>query len=83
MPRADEPPSKTCSGAADDWLAAYGRGPARLGAGPMIWVCVPLSIVGLTGLLWSLPVPARFSDAAVLNWVIRRWLMPCHRRWRR
>jgi hypothetical protein len=53
---------------ADTWLEAYGRGPARLDAGLLIWVCVPLSVFGLTGLLWSLPVPEIFSDAAVLNW---------------
>lgn len=53
---------------ADTWLEAYGRGPARLDAGVSIWICVPLSIFGLTGLLWSVPVPRIFSDSAVLNW---------------
>lgn len=53
---------------ADTWLEAYGRGPARLDAGILMWVCVPLSIFGLTGLLWSVPVPEIFSNAVVLNW---------------
>lgn len=53
---------------ADSWLEAYGRGPARFDAGLVPWVCVPLSIIGLTGLVWSVPVPEIFREAAVLNW---------------
>lgn len=33
------------------------------------WLCVPLILLSLVGLLWSLPVPRQFSEtASFLNW---------------
>lgn len=66
MPREIHPERAT---AAEQWLAAYGAAPRhRLG-----WwleaLSVPLVVVGLVGLLWSLPVPAQFTGfSPALNW---------------
>jgi len=53
---------------AEDWLEQYGRGRAGFASGWLIWICVPVTVIGLTGLIWSLPVPAAFDDSVVLNW---------------
>ena len=55
--------------AADDWLAAYRDDPADAGNKALHWVCVPLLVIGVVGLLWSLPVPASLSQSIeALNW---------------
>lgn len=52
---------------ADHWLRKYGESeePATL----LRWLCVPAIVVGLVGLLWSLPVPEAFrASSTALNW---------------
>jgi hypothetical protein len=41
-----------------------------LAGNPLIdWICAPLIVAGLIGLLWSLPVPGVFRDSSpALNW---------------
>ena len=53
----------------DEWLAEYARN-HRDDTNKLIhWICVPVIVVSLVGLLWSLPVPERFSNASpALNW---------------
>jgi hypothetical protein len=54
---------------ADDWLEQYGRGRIEADTDWLAWICVPLSVIGLTGLIWSLPVPESLSQSSdVLNW---------------
>ena len=53
----------------EKWLGEH----ADIGASPgnrvLNWICVPVLVTGLVGLLWSLPVPAIFSESSpVLNW---------------
>ncbi|HSG63629.1 MAG TPA: Mpo1-like protein, partial [Gammaproteobacteria bacterium] len=54
---------------ADEWLADYGR-THRDGTNKIMhWICVPIIVVSIVGLLWSAPVPETFSRASpVLNW---------------
>jgi len=53
----------------DQWLSEYGeshQNPANKG---LHWICVPIIVVSLIGLLWSLPVPAGLSRISPLaNW---------------
>ncbi|PZN33048.1 MAG: hypothetical protein DIU71_06045 [Proteobacteria bacterium] len=53
----------------NDWLEEYGdshRNPTNKG---LHWVCVPIIVVSLTGLLWSLPVPGSWRNVSpLLNW---------------
>lgn len=53
---------------ADKWFHEYRAGRATEPRSPLVWICVPLSVVGLTGLMWSLPVPAAFRGTGALNW---------------
>ena len=54
---------------ADEWLSEYGRHHDN-GANRLIhWLSIPFIVTSLVGLLWSLPVPETFRDAApVINW---------------
>jgi uncharacterized membrane protein YGL010W len=53
----------------DQWLAEYSRN-HRDDTNQLIhWICVPMIVAGLVGLLWSLPVPLTFRVASpALNW---------------
>jgi uncharacterized membrane protein YGL010W len=54
---------------ADQWLDRYGESHHHRINKLLHWVCVPLIVVSLIGLLWSIPVPAAFKDTSpVLNW---------------
>jgi uncharacterized membrane protein YGL010W len=54
---------------ADLWLDRYDRDHTHAVNRLLHWLCIPLIIVGAVGLLWSVPVPALFSEASpVLNW---------------
>ena len=51
------------------WLAAYDalkpQGPGQ----PSEWLGIPVAVTALIGLLWSIPVPAAFSDSGgTINW---------------
>ncbi|WP_428100284.1 DUF962 domain-containing protein [Candidatus Rariloculus sp.] len=55
--------------AADKWLDEYGRNHGHAANKALHWVCVPLIVASLIGLLWSLPVPETFRQSSpVLNW---------------
>lgn len=53
----------------DEWLDEYARN-HRDDTNKLIhWVCVPIIVVSLVGLLWSIPVPDTFREATpALNW---------------
>jgi uncharacterized membrane protein YGL010W len=53
----------------DDWLAEYGESHTNHTNELLHWICVPLIVLAVIGLLWSLPVPDAFaSRSAWLNW---------------
>ena len=52
-----------------DWFGEYGESHANPTNKLLHWICVPLIVLAVMGLLWSLPVPAAFSNLSVwLNW---------------
>jgi uncharacterized membrane protein YGL010W len=54
---------------AEPWLRAYESDHLHPTNKLLHWICVPLIVVSLVGLLWSLPVPQAFKESpAVLNW---------------
>lgn len=54
---------------ADHWLNEYAESHTHRANAALHWVCVPLIVASLIGLLWSLPVPRAFSDSSpALNW---------------
>ena len=51
------------------WLGEHEDDGAMGGNRVLDWLCSPVIVVGLVGLLWSLPVPAVFREASpALNW---------------
>lgn len=53
----------------DEWLAEYGRNHRNDTNKLIHWICVPVIVVSVVGLLWSLPVPETFRAASpALNW---------------
>jgi len=54
---------------ADQWLDEYAQSHTHSTNTLLHWICVPLIVVSLIGLLWSLPVPVAFREISpVLNW---------------
>ena len=54
---------------ADEWLDEYGESHTNRVNTILHWICVPLIVISLIGLLWSLPVPSAFRDISpALNW---------------
>ena len=54
---------------ADQWLNEYAESHTNPFNTLMHWICVPLIVVSLIGLLWSIPVPAAFPEISpALNW---------------
>ena len=52
-----------------DWLGEYGQSHADPTNKFLHWVCVPLIVLAVMGLLWSIPVPAVFAAVSPwLNW---------------
>jgi uncharacterized membrane protein YGL010W len=52
-----------------DWLGEYGTSHKNSVNKLLHWICVPLIVLTLFGLLWSLPVPDLFSSISPwLNW---------------
>jgi uncharacterized membrane protein YGL010W len=52
-----------------DWLGEYGTSHKDPVNKLLHWICVPLIVLTLFGLLWSLPVPELFSSVSPwLNW---------------
>lgn len=53
----------------DNWLERYERNHRDLGNAVVYWAAVPMTVLGTTGLLWSLPVPVQFVEISpLLNW---------------
>lgn len=44
----------------DAWLSEYGDSHQNAANKLLHWICVPIIVVSLVGLLWSLPVPQSF-----------------------
>jgi len=53
----------------NQWLAEYGESHQNPSNKRLHWICVPIIVVSLVGLLASLPVPAAFAAVSpLLNW---------------
>lgn len=53
----------------DEWFAEYGESHQHPVNKTLHWVCVPLIVLSLVGLMWSLPVPEAFREISpALNW---------------
>ncbi|HEY6642082.1 DUF962 domain-containing protein [Povalibacter sp.] len=53
----------------NQWLSEYGESHRDPTNKWLHWICVPVIVISLVGLLWSVPVPAAFSDISpLLNW---------------
>lgn len=52
--------------AIDSWLAEYGESHRNPINKAVHWVCVPLIMLSLLGLLWAVPVPAALGQASPL-----------------
>jgi uncharacterized membrane protein YGL010W len=53
----------------NQWLAEYGESHQNPSNKLLHWICVPIIVVSLVGLLASLPVPAAFAAVSpLLNW---------------
>ncbi|MBT8135884.1 MAG: DUF962 domain-containing protein [Gammaproteobacteria bacterium] len=51
------------------WLDEYGESHQNPTNKFLHWICVPLIVVSLIGLLWSIPVPDSFATVSpLLNW---------------
>jgi len=52
-----------------DWLGEYGQSHADPTNKLLHWICVPLIVLAVMGLLWSVPVPSAFEAVSPwLNW---------------
>ena len=52
-----------------EWLGEYGESHIDPTNKLLHWVCVPLIVLALMGMIWSIPVPRLFTDAGPwLNW---------------
>ena len=52
-----------------DWLDEYGESHRNPVNKRLHWICVPLILLSLVGLLWSIPVPAaQTAHSPLLNW---------------
>lgn len=53
----------------DDWLSRYRQSHENLRNPMVFWAAVPMVVIGLTGVLWALPVPEEFQRISpLLNW---------------
>jgi len=51
------------------WLDEYGESHRHPVNKSLHWLCVPLILLSVIGLLWSIPVPRAFAEvSALLNW---------------
>jgi uncharacterized membrane protein YGL010W len=55
----------------DGWLAEYGESHRHPTNKTIHWICVPVIVFSLIGLLWSLPVPEAFVRISpAMNWAV-------------
>ncbi|MBT8143411.1 MAG: DUF962 domain-containing protein [Gammaproteobacteria bacterium] len=53
----------------NEWLDEYGESHQNATNKFLHWICVPLIVLSLVGLLWSAPVPAVFEQVSpLMNW---------------
>lgn len=53
----------------EQWLQEYGESHRNPTNKALHWICVPVIVVSLIGLLWSLPVPGAWRNISpLLNW---------------
>ncbi|MFQ5983389.1 MAG: hypothetical protein ACE5KS_08445, partial [Woeseiaceae bacterium] len=53
----------------DQWLTDYGENHRDIDNAGLYWLAVPVLVVGIVGLLWSVPIPEAFSNISpFLNW---------------
>jgi uncharacterized membrane protein YGL010W len=52
------------------WLDEYGESHRNPLNKRLHWVCVPLIVLSVIGLLWSIPVPAAWATHSHFNWGI-------------
>jgi len=53
----------------ENWLTRYEQTHKSLSNPVAYWLAVPMFVVGITGLLWALPVPLEFEEISpLLNW---------------
>ena len=53
----------------DTWFAEYGESHQNSTNKTLHWICLPLIVLSLLGMLWSIPVPAFMSELSpYLNW---------------
>ena len=53
----------------DQWLDEYGESHRNPANKLLHWICVPIIVVSLVGLLWYLPVPQQLrAMSPLLNW---------------
>ena len=53
----------------EQWLNEYGESHQNPLNKRLHWICVPIIVLSLVGLLWSLPVPDAFQQISpLLNW---------------
>lgn len=53
----------------ETWLNEYGESHQNPTNKFLHWICVPLIVLSLIGMLWSIPVPAAFEKASpLMNW---------------
>jgi len=53
----------------DQWLEEYGESHRNAANKKLHWICVPIIVVSLTGLLWCIPVPRSLRGVTpYLNW---------------
>jgi uncharacterized membrane protein YGL010W len=61
-----------------DWFGEYGASHANPTNKLLHWICVPLIVLSLMGLLWSLPVPdALAARPPWLNWATLAAILAC------
>lgn len=54
-----------------DWLEEYGESHRHPTNKRIHWVCVPVIVFSVVGILWSLPVPAAFvAISPAMNWAV-------------
>jgi hypothetical protein len=53
----------------ENWLLRYEEAHKTLRNPVVYWAAVPMAVAGITGLLWTAPIPDEFRDISpLLNW---------------
>jgi uncharacterized membrane protein YGL010W len=54
-----------------DWLDEYGESHQNPTNKLIHWICVPVIVFSVVGILWSLPVPSAFVEISpAMNWAV-------------